>query len=250
MVFLGKFYLWGGLEGKCFVDCASSMRTVRAQRGKSESCFTPLSVRSKPSAQVGVGALHLLPLPSQPHPSSPTLLISPPTPPGAAATPGWCCGRLSLPLTQNLFLSWSPVQFSLFLPRSLPCSPLQPNASLFCVPPYPGTNHRKSFKSSGVVNRSHGGLCFWIESFPASTLVLQCRQRAAGTSRGGGRLPDPCRVAPSFLEANPVGLYLPAPEAYRWRVPRGARRLSAQPWLWCYLAQLSTSLASVSSPVE
>lgn len=87
-----------------------------------------------------MGPLHLFPLAW-----CSTLLV------GASAFPtSW--------LRSNC-LSWNPGRASSFSPMSLPYSPRQPKASLSRVPPYPGTNNFKSFKSSGA-SKSRGFLCW------------------------------------------------------------------------------------------
>lgn len=172
--------------------------------------------------------------------------------------PGWYLSLLLLLLAWNwaaksIFVPWSPAQFSPFLLLSLPCSPCQPKSSLFCVTSYPGTNHFKSFKPSGIVTRSHrwGGFYDGRECFLAPALICQnglaVGSRRLGNLEIGGKLPDLCRVDPSFLKSNPIGC------VYQLLKPRdgvlqGRWDIKCSALALVLISTAFTSLASVSSP--
>lgn len=152
-------------------------------------------------------------------PPSPSSIVSHP--------PGWCLGLPHLAqdwAAKSIFLSWSP---SLFL--ALHTSPRH----LFRVPPYPGTNHFKSFRYSGIGHRSHRGFCAGMECLLAPTLIPQNGLSVPGKKclevlGVDGRLPHPWRVDPSFLKSHLLGMYCASTQSRGLACSGGVRRLSAQ----------------------
>lgn len=129
-----------------------------------------------------------------PHPSSPTLLIRPPTPLGATI-PALCLGLLPLylawdPSNKNILL-WNPstiLPLPLFSHHLFLAFHASQKASLFCVPLYPRTDHLKSSKPPGNVNRGGEGFCDGVSAFwllPA--LVVRMDPKEAWASWGKWR---------------------------------------------------------------
>lgn len=108
------------------------------------------------------------------HPLLPVSLVLPPHQ-GLPATLGWCLGLTWLRIGL-LRASLSPGESSMVFPFPPIFSSLlssQPRASLFCVPPHPGTNHLKSFTFPATVTRSHGDFCDGKNAFWSSVLIPQ-----------------------------------------------------------------------------